>query len=63
MCVYNPMLCKERAEHIMLVDLGRNDVGRVSKPGTVQIDALMVIEKYSHVQHIVSKVSGELVRV
>jgi anthranilate synthase component 1 len=51
---------KERAEHIMLVDLGRNDVGRVSKPGSVKVDALMVIEKYSHVQHIVSKVSGVL---
>lgn len=51
---------KERAEHIMLVDLGRNDVGRVSKPGSVKVDALMVIEKYSHVMHIVSKVSGRL---
>jgi anthranilate synthase component 1 len=51
---------KERAEHIMLVDLGRNDVGRVAKPGTVTVDKLMDVEKYSHVMHIVSQVSGEL---
>lgn len=51
---------KERAEHIMLVDLGRNDVGRVAKPGSVRVDELMVIEKYSHVMHIVSNVVGEL---
>ncbi len=51
---------KERAEHIMLVDLGRNDVGRVAKYGSVHVDELMVIEKYSHVMHIVSNVSGEL---
>ena len=51
---------KERAEHIMLVDLGRNDVGRVSKFHTVKLDEVMVIEKYSHVMHIVSNVSGEL---
>ncbi|KAJ0405082.1 hypothetical protein P43SY_006862 [Pythium insidiosum] len=51
---------KERAEHIMLVDLGRNDVGRVAKPGSVRVDALMQIEKYSHVMHIVSVVKGEL---
>ena len=51
---------KERAEHIMLVDLGRNDVGRVCRYGTVKVDELMVIEKYSHVMHIVSNVSGEL---
>jgi len=51
---------KERAEHVMLVDLGRNDVGRVSKPGSVSVDELMVIEKYSHVMHIVSKVTGQL---
>ncbi|MCX6377306.1 MAG: anthranilate synthase component I [Armatimonadetes bacterium] len=51
---------KERAEHIMLVDLGRNDVGRVSKYGTVEVDQLMVIERYSHVMHIVSNVRGEL---
>ncbi len=51
---------KERAEHIMLVDLGRNDVGRVSAPGTVSPTQLMVIERYSHVMHIVSDVEGEL---
>lgn len=51
---------KERAEHIMLVDLGRNDVGRVATPGTVRVDALMQIEKYSHVMHIVSVVKGYL---
>ncbi|MDV2502490.1 MAG: anthranilate synthase component I [bacterium] len=49
---------KERAEHIMLVDLGRNDLGRVSLPGSVEVDELMVIEKYSHVMHIVSNVVG-----
>jgi anthranilate synthase component 1 len=51
---------KERAEHIMLVDLGRNDVGRVSKPGTVRVPRLMEIERFSHVMHIVSSVEGEL---
>jgi len=51
---------KERAEHIMLVDLGRNDIGRVAAPGTVKVDSLMHIEKYSHVMHIVSNVSGKL---
>ncbi|MFQ3548218.1 MAG: anthranilate synthase component I [Armatimonadota bacterium] len=51
---------KERAEHIMLVDLGRNDLGRVCKYGTVEVDELMVIEKYSHVMHIVSNVRGKL---
>jgi anthranilate synthase component 1 len=51
---------KERAEHVMLVDLGRNDVGRVSEYGSVQVDALMEIESYSHVMHIVSRVSGRL---
>ncbi|CAI5734051.1 unnamed protein product [Peronospora destructor] len=51
---------KERAEHIMLVDLGRNDVGRVAKPGSVRVDRLMQIEKYSHVMHIVSVVKGDL---
>jgi anthranilate synthase component 1 len=51
---------KERAEHIMLVDLGRNDVGRVAAPGTVHVDSLMQIERYSHVMHIVSHVSGRL---
>ena len=53
---------KERAEHIMLVDLGRNDVGRVSRFGTVQVTELMRIEKYSHVLHIVSQVEGTLDR-
>lgn len=51
---------KERAEHIMLVDLGRNDVGRVAGPGTVRVNDLMVIERYSHVMHIVSNVVGKL---
>lgn len=51
---------KERAEHAMLVDLGRNDIGRISQPGTVCIDRLMEVEKYSHVMHIVSEVSGRL---
>ena len=51
---------KERAEHVMLVDLGRNDVGRLAKYGTVEVTDLMVVEKYSHVFHIVSQVEGEL---
>ncbi|TWI14303.1 anthranilate synthase component I [Aerolutibacter ruishenii] len=51
---------KERAEHLMLIDLGRNDVGRVSKPGTVEVGEQFVIERYSHVMHIVSEVTGEL---
>jgi anthranilate synthase component 1 len=51
---------KERAEHIMLVDLGRNDVGRVSTPGSVRVPRLMEIEKFSHVMHIVSHVEGTL---
>ncbi|MFQ5803263.1 MAG: anthranilate synthase component I [Candidatus Methylomirabilales bacterium] len=51
---------KERAEHIMLVDLGRNDVGRVAVPGSVKVNELMVIERYSHVMHIVSNVRGQL---
>jgi anthranilate synthase component 1 len=51
---------KELAEHVMLVDLGRNDVGRVCQYGTVKVDELMVIEKYSHVMHIVSNVVGKL---
>ena len=46
---------KERAEHVMLVDLGRNDVGRVSHFGSVKVDKLMFIERYSHVMHIVSR--------
>lgn len=51
---------KERAEHIMLVDLGRNDVGRVAKIGTVKVTELLVVEKYSHVMHLVSHVVGGL---
>jgi anthranilate synthase component 1 len=51
---------KERAEHVMLVDLARNDLGRVCRYGTVTVDELMVIERYSHVMHIVSNVSGTL---
>lgn len=51
---------KERAEHVMLVDLGRNDVGRLAKYGTVEVTDLMIIERYSHVFHIVSQVEGEL---
>ena len=51
---------KERAEHIMLVDLGRNDVGRVSQPGTVKVTQLMDVERYSHVMHLVSHVTGRL---
>jgi len=49
---------KERAEHAMLVDLGRNDVGRVAQPGSVSIDALMEVERYSHVMHISSTITG-----
>lgn len=53
---------KEKAEHIMLVDLGRNDLGRVCEQGTVKVDEFMAIEKYSHVMHIVSNVRGKLRR-
>jgi anthranilate synthase component 1 len=52
---------KERAEHLMLVDLGRNDIGRVAKFGSVKVKKFMFVEKYSHVQHLVSEVEGELV--
>ncbi len=51
---------KERAEHVMLVDLGRNDVGRVSEFGSVRVDRLMYVERYSHVMHIVSTIEGRL---
>jgi anthranilate synthase component I len=51
---------KERAEHIMLVDLGRNDIGRVAAPGSVKVPKLMEIERYSHVMHLVSNVTGEI---
>ena len=51
---------KERAEHVMLVDLGRNDLGRVCQPGSVAVKELMLIERYSHVMHIVSQVEGDL---
>ncbi len=51
---------KERAEHLMLVDLGRNDIGRISNFGTVEVNQFMVLEKYSHVMHIVSNVKGRL---
>ena len=51
---------KERAEHVMLVDLGRNDVGRISRAGTVNLTDQMLIERYSHVMHIVSNVVGDL---
>lgn len=51
---------KERAEHLMLVDLERNDIGKVSRFGTVRVDALMALEQYSHVSHLVSNIVGEL---
>jgi anthranilate synthase component 1 len=51
---------KERAEHVMLIDLGRNDVGRVAVPGSVKVTEQMVVERYSHVMHIVSNVDGRL---
>lgn len=51
---------KERAEHVMLVDLARNDLGRVSRPGSVRVDSFMATERYSHVMHLVSRVTGQL---
>ena len=51
---------KERAEHVMLVDLGRNDVGRVARYGTVQLSDVMTVERYSHVMHMCSNVTGQL---
>jgi anthranilate synthase component 1 len=51
---------KERSEHVMLVDLGRNDVGRVSRFGSVKVDKLMFVERYSHIMHIVSSIEGKL---
>ncbi|HYZ46279.1 MAG TPA: anthranilate synthase component I family protein, partial [Actinomycetota bacterium] len=51
---------KERAEHVMLVDLARNDVGRVARYGTVRVEGLMAVERYSHVMHLVSSVVGRL---
>ena len=58
----NELLCdeKERAEHLMLVDLGRNDLGRVAAVGTVQVTDLMIVERYSHVMHLVSNISCDL---
>jgi anthranilate synthase component 1 len=51
---------KERAEHLMLIDLGRNDVGRIAKIGSVKVTETMVVERYSHVMHMVSNVEGEV---
>src|SRR5207302_10277389 len=51
---------KERAEHVMLVDLGRNDIGRVSEYGSVKVRNLMYVERYSHVMHLVSAIEGTL---
>ncbi|GAB4320617.1 MAG: anthranilate synthase component I [Phototrophicales bacterium] len=51
---------KERAEHVMLIDLGRNDIGRVSEYGTVKVTDMMIVERYSHVMHIVSQVEGKV---
>ena len=51
---------KERAEHLMLVDLARNDIGRIAAPGTVRVDELMTLERYSHVMHMTSQVSADL---
>ena len=51
---------KERAEHVMLIDLARNDIGRVARPGTIRLPMQMQVERYSHVMHIVSEVTGEV---
>ena len=51
---------KEIAEHLMLIDLGRNDVGRIAQTGSVQLTDSMIVERYSHVMHIVSNVIGKL---
>ncbi|MFW5711207.1 MAG: anthranilate synthase component I [bacterium] len=51
---------KERAEHLMLIDLARNDLGRICRPGTIKVDQYMQVEHFSHVMHIVSKISGEI---
>jgi anthranilate synthase component 1 len=51
---------KERAEHVMLVDLGRNDLGRIAAIGSVQVNQYMIVERYSHVMHLVSNVRGQL---
>ena len=51
---------KERAEHLMLVDLGRNDVGRIARPGSVKVERLMEVERFSHVMHLTSRVTGRL---
>ena len=51
---------KERSEHVMLVDLGRNDLGRVCRPGSVEVPEFMQVERYSHIMHIVSTVTGDL---
>ena len=51
---------KERAEHVMLIDLGRNDVGRIAKTGSVKVTETMVVERYSHVMHMVSNVEGQV---
>ena len=51
---------KERAEHVMLVDLGRNDIGRVARRGSVEVTDFMSVEKFSHIMHIVSQVEGDL---
>lgn len=53
---------KERAEHVMLVDLGRNDIGRIANYGSVKVTQLMQVERFSHVQHIVSEVAGQIAR-